>query len=196
MVKALFALARYLQPSVVFIDEVDSLLTERNSNEHDAMRRLKTEFLVQFDGVGTDPNERVFILGATNRPQDLDEAARRRFARCVYVHLPEAGTRKAIIQKLLKGNETSITEAELDEIANLTENYSGADLTRLCQEAALLPLRELSMSSITTVAAESVRPISAQDIRNAMKTIRATVSPASLAAFERWNAQFGSISNQ
>jgi len=196
MVKALFALARYLQPSVVFIDEVDSLLTERNSAEHDAMRRLKTEFLVQFDGVGTDPNERVFILGATNRPQDLDEAARRRFARCVYVHLPEAGTRKTIIQKLLKGNETSITEAELDEIARITENYSGADLTRLCQEAALLPLRELPMSSITTVQADRVRPISANDIRNAMKTIRATVSPASLAAFERWNAQFGSIANK
>ena len=195
MVKALFALARYLQPSVVFIDEVDSLLTERNSGEHDAMRRLKTEFLVQFDGVGTDPNERVFILGATNRPQDLDEAARRRFARCVYVRLPDAATRKQIIKKLLRGNNTSISDAEMDEIARATERYSGADLTRLCKEAAMLPLREISMSSITTVAADSVRPISAADFHNAMKTIRAMVSPESLAAFERWNAQYGTVSN-
>ena len=195
MVRALFALARYLQPSVVFIDEVDSLLTERSSTEHDAMRRLKTEFLVQFDGVGTDAAERVFILGATNRPQDLDEAARRRFARCIYVRLPDAPTRRAIIAKLLRGNATSITPAELDDLARRTHNYSGADLTRLCQEAALLPLRELSVTSIATVAADAVRPIAAADIVAAMKTIRPTVSEESLAAFERWNTLHGSVSS-
>ena len=136
----------------------------------------------------------MFILGATNRPQDLDEAARRRFARCVYVHLPEAGTRKAILQKNLKGNQVNITEDEFEELAKITDNYCGADLTRLCHEASLLPLRELTLSSIATVAADSVRQISAQDVRNAMKTIRATVSPQSLAAFESWNAQYGSVS--
>ena len=93
MVRTLFALARYLQPSIIFIDEVDSILTERSSGENDAMRRLKTEFLIQFDGVGSTNGERIFVLGATNRPQDLDEAARRRFTKRIYVPLPDKGTR-------------------------------------------------------------------------------------------------------
>ena len=195
MVRALFALARYLQPSVVFIDEVDSLLAARSTSEHDAMRRLKTEFLVQFDGVGRGGAERVFVLGATNRPQDLDEAARRRFARCIYVRLPDAPTRRTIVARLLRDNATRISDAELDDLARRTDAYSAADLTRLCQEAALRPLRELSATSIATVPADAVRPIAAADLRAAMHTIRPTVSPESLQAFERWNAQYGSLSS-
>lgn len=92
LVRALFAIARYLQPSIIFVDEIDSIMSSRSSSEvlvvvfavvnvcekHDAMRRLKTEFLVQFDGVLSGAEERLLVMGATNRPQDLDEAARRR----------------------------------------------------------------------------------------------------------------------
>ncbi|KAF9947892.1 hypothetical protein BGZ70_002449, partial [Mortierella alpina] len=78
LVRTLFAIAQELQPSVIFIDEVDSILTERSENEHEASRRLKTEFLLQFDGAGSNSDDRVLVMGATNRPQELDEAARRR----------------------------------------------------------------------------------------------------------------------
>ena len=78
MVRALFAVARILQPSVIFVDEIDSLLSSRSEGEVDASRKIKTEFLVQMDGASTDGNDRLLLIGATNRPQELDEAMRRR----------------------------------------------------------------------------------------------------------------------
>lgn len=77
MVRALFQIARELQPAIIFIDEVDSLLSERCTGEHEASRRLKTEFLVEFDGLPSGGTERVIVMAATNRPQELDEAALR-----------------------------------------------------------------------------------------------------------------------
>lgn len=75
--RALFACARELQPSIIFIDEIDSILSARKDSEHDAIRRLKTEFLVQFDGVGTNSEDRILVMGATNLPAELDTAALR-----------------------------------------------------------------------------------------------------------------------
>lgn len=85
--KTLFAVARLLGPSVIFFDEIDSILTKRNENEHEASRRLKTEFMVQVDGVatGSNSNPQVLIVGATNRPMDLDEAALRRLTKRIYI---------------------------------------------------------------------------------------------------------------
>ena len=76
-----FSKIRIKQPSVIFIDEIDSLLTARSDNENEATRRIKTEFLVQLDGVANGAEERLLLVGATNRPQELDEAARRRMTK-------------------------------------------------------------------------------------------------------------------
>lgn len=192
MVRTLFALARYLQPSIIFIDEVDSILTERSSGENDAMRRLKTEFLIQFDGVGSTSGERIFVLGATNRPQDLDEAARRRFTKRIYVPLPDKSTRKLITTNLLSKNKHSLTKAQLGKVADLTEGYSAADLSALCKEAAMIPLREISISDVAMFSEDNVRPIGLSDIKSALSQIRPSVSKESLALFEKWNADFGS----
>ncbi|MPC70007.1 Fidgetin-like protein 1 [Portunus trituberculatus] len=77
------------QPAVIFIDEIDSLLTQRSDSEHESSRRIKTEFLVQLDGATTDNEERLLVVGATNRPQELDEAARRRLVKKLYIPLPD-----------------------------------------------------------------------------------------------------------
>ncbi|KAG0042304.1 hypothetical protein BGZ83_000612 [Gryganskiella cystojenkinii] len=190
LVRTLFAIAQELQPSVIFIDEVDSILTERSENEHEASRRLKTEFLLQFDGTGSNSDDRVLVMGATNRPQELDEAARRRFVKRIYIPLPEAETRKGLLEKLLAGQDYRLTAAELQKLVHYTEGYSGSDLTALAKDAALGPLRSLGETLLETPA-DQVRPIQFQDFVQALQTIRPSVSPQSLSAFEEWNREYG-----
>lgn len=132
MVRALFTIARCMQPSVVFIDEIDSLLTQRVDGEHDSSRRIKTEFLVQFDGVSTGAEDRLLIVGATNRPQELDEAARRRFTKRLYIPLPEESARKQIISTLMeKGHKCSLTEECINYIAKKTAGKTNFRLTSI-----------------------------------------------------------------
>ncbi|XP_070166290.1 spastin isoform X3 [Polyergus mexicanus] len=194
LVRALFAIARELQPSVIFIDEVDSLLSERKDNEHEASRRLKTEFLVEFDGLPCNPEERVLVMAATNRPQELDEAALRRFTKRVYVTLPDLQTRIILLQRLLAKHNDPLTPEELNEMAVLTEGYSGSDLTGLAKDAALGPIRELNPDQVKELDLNSVRNITMQDFRDSLRRIRRSVSPASLTTYEKWNFEYGDVS--
>ncbi|XP_076226201.1 spastin isoform X2 [Nomia melanderi] len=194
LVRALFAIARELQPSVIFIDEVDSLLSERKDNEHEASRRLKTEFLVEFDGLPCNPEERVLVMAATNRPQELDEAVLRRFTKRVYVTLPDLRTRIILLKRLLAKHNDPLTPEELNDMAILTEGYSGSDLTGLAKDAALGPIRELNPDQVKELDLNSVRNITMQDFRDSLKRIRRSVSPASLAAYEKWSLEYGDVS--
>ncbi|KAK4884015.1 hypothetical protein RN001_000286 [Aquatica leii] len=195
LVRALFAMARELQPSIIFIDEVDSLLSERSNNEHEASRRLKTEFLVEFDGLPSNPeNERVIVMAATNRPQELDEAALRRFPKRVYVTLPDADTRCELLSKLLSKQGCTLSPKELKRLATLTEGYSGSDLTALAKDAALGPIRELDPEQVKQMDPGSVRGITMSDFLDALKRIRKSVSPQSLVAYEKWSLQYGDVS--
>eukprot|EP00124_Ichthyophonus_hoferi_P000593 Ihof_evm4s23 gene=Ihof_evmTU4s23 len=144
MVRALFAVARCNQPAVVFIDEIDSLLSSRSSEEHESSRRLKTEFLIQLDGAGTKSDDRILIIGATNRPEEIDEAARRRLVKRLYIPLPEDSARQTIINTLLNEQVHSLTPQDIESIVRRTEGYSGADMNNLCKEAALGPIRSIS----------------------------------------------------
>jgi len=193
LVRTLFAVATYYQPSIIFIDEIDSILTERSSSENEASRRLKTEFLLQFDGAGTSSEDRILIMGATNRPQELDEAARRRLVKRIYVTLPEKQTRQQIMEKLLRDINHNITSKQLSSLADATDSYSGSDLTALCKEAALLPIRELG-TNIMGVDAASVRPLTAADFKKAITQIRPSVSKDSLETYVEWNKMYGCVS--
>lgn len=142
LVRALFSVARKLQPSIIFIDEIDSLLSERNAGEHEASRRLKTEFLVEFDGLPSNlDSDKIVVLGATNRPQELDEAALRRFTKRVYVALPDQSTREHLIRKLLAKQGCQLPDTAIVNLAACTKGYSGSDLTALAKDAALEPIR-------------------------------------------------------
>lgn len=134
LVRALFGLAKVLAPSIIFVDEIDSLLSQRSgSGEHEATRRIKTEFLIQWsdlqraaagrdcgDKDGGDPN-RVLVLAATNLPWAIDEAARRRFVRRQYIPLPEADTRTVQLKHLLGQQKHSLTDEDFAKLVDLTD---------------------------------------------------------------------------
>jgi vacuolar protein-sorting-associated protein 4 len=120
LVKSLFELARNTKPSVIFIDEIDSLMSSRSEGENDATRRIKTEFLVQMQGVGKD-DEGILVLGATNIPWDLDPAVRRRFQKKIYISLPDEQARLVMLKLNLGDTPNTLTEDDLKELAALTE---------------------------------------------------------------------------
>ncbi|KAJ1901561.1 putative 26S proteasome subunit yta6 [Kickxella alabastrina] len=189
MVRALFAVARVRQPTVIFIDEIDSLLTQRTDGEQEATRRIKTEFLVQLDGCGTSSEDRIILLGATNRPQELDEAARRRFPKRLLVPLPDRAGRRTIVANLMRKQVNSLTDAHMDEICDQTNGYSGADMDTLCREAAYGPIR--SIVDITTVSVDDVRPIAMEDFAYALTQVRPSVSPKDLEIHIEFNKLYG-----
>jgi SpoVK/Ycf46/Vps4 family AAA+-type ATPase len=135
LVRALFQLAKMLAPSIIFVDEIDSLLSSRSGGEHEATRRIKTEFLIQWSDLQkaaagsamTDRDKergdatRVLVLAATNLPWAIDEAARRRFVRRQYIPLPEDWVRKQQVKTLLSHQKHELSDRDLDRMVKLTE---------------------------------------------------------------------------
>ena len=195
MVRALFAVASIKQPAVVFIDEIDSLLTQRCDGEQDHTRRLKTEFLVQLDGAGTCSLDRILIVGATNRPQELDEAARRRMEKRLYIPLPEESGRSVLITSLLKTVPNTVSETELAQVVKKSKGYSGADLKILCREAAFVSLREQG-DKIKQVDREAVRPVNLRDFAYAFSCVKPTVSQADIKCHTKFNDEYGSFGTE
>lgn len=192
LVRTLFAVAAYREPSVVFIDEIDSLLTQRKADENEASRRIKTEFLVQLDGTGTSGQGRVLAIGATNRPHELDDAARRRFVKRLYIPLPEAPDREVLLRTLLTKNNHELTDKEISKLASDgTKGFSGADLKALCTDAALGPIRQLGIHALE-ISANDVPPISYRHFRHALKGMNPSVAQADLDAYIDFNTTYGS----
>ncbi|CAB1100322.1 unnamed protein product [Ectocarpus sp. CCAP 1310/34] len=192
MVRTLFAVAGYHQPAVIFIDEVDSMLSMRSADENEASRRLKTEFLIQLDGAGTKAADRVLVVGATNRPQELDEAARRRFVKRLYVPLPDKTGRRQLMNILLKTSVSSLTAEDVETVVEGTEGFSGADLHALCTEAAMGPVRDLG-SNICSVKVSDVPPMETRHFTEARQSMRPSVGAEEITHYLKWNEEFGSF---
>ncbi|KAL8341328.1 hypothetical protein RB598_003323 [Gaeumannomyces tritici] len=199
-VRALFTVARLLAPSIIFIDEVDSVLSQRSSSsEHEASRRLKTEFLIQWSNLekstigktNGQSDNRVLVLAATNRPWDLDDAATRRFARRQYIPLPEAETRGVQLRTLLESElKHCLSYTDIEELVGLTDGYSGSDLTHLARQASYGPLRSHG-EAVLHMTPDEIRPIDMSDFVACLKTVRPSVNQDSLKQFEDWAKQFG-----
>ncbi|KAI4329764.1 hypothetical protein MLD38_028112 [Melastoma candidum] len=206
-VKAVFSLASKIAPSVIFIDEVDSMLGRReNPGEHEAMRKMKNEFMVNWDGIRTKDRERVLVLGATNRPFDLDEAVIRRFPRRLMVNSPDASNRGKIL-KVILAKEEMASDIDVEAIAALTEGFSGSDLKNLCVSAAHCPIREIldkEKKEKTMALAESrslpplytsadIRPLKTDDFKHAHEQVCASISSESVTTNEmlQWNELYG-----
>ncbi|XP_065186283.1 vacuolar protein sorting-associated protein 4-like [Sycon ciliatum] len=146
LVKQMFEMAREKKPTIIFIDEVDSLCGSRSENESESARRIKTEFLVQMQGVGCD-NDGILVLGATNIPWTLDSAIRRRFEKRIYIPLPEAGARNIMLHKSLGDTPTTLVEADFLKLAKNTDGYSGADISIAVRDAIMQPIRKVQHST-------------------------------------------------
>ena len=146
LIKGLFDLARKNRPAVIFLDEIDSVLSARSDSENDATRRLKTEFLIQMQGVGND-DEGILVLGATNIPWGLDPAVRRRFQKKIYIGLAEVDARSVMFQLNLGKTANTLTEEQFDDLAERTEGYSGSDIATLTQDAIYEPIRKCESAS-------------------------------------------------
>ena len=190
-VKSLFKIAYKKVPSIIFIDEIDSILSKRSGSENEATKRLKTEFLIQFDGLGSNTNARLLVIAATNRPMDLDEALLRRLPKRVYCGPLDENGRFEFIKKVINRVKTNLSDDDIREIAKKTNDYSNSDLMEMCREAAYQPVRELSMEEILKI--KEFRPLVKEDLLKAVHKIRGTLSQKVKDELKRWNDQFGGI---
>ncbi|XP_021236338.1 katanin p60 ATPase-containing subunit A-like 2 isoform X3 [Numida meleagris] len=150
LVRVLFELARYHAPSTIFLDELESVMSQRGTvsgGEHEGSRRMKTELLVQMDGLARS-DDLVFVLAASNLPWELDSAMLRRLEKRILVDLPNQEARQAMIQHWLpplsnSGGVELRTDLDYSLLGQETDGYSGSDIRLVCKEAAMRPVRKV-----------------------------------------------------
>ncbi|GMH07324.1 hypothetical protein Nepgr_009164 [Nepenthes gracilis] len=221
LVSNLFQMARESAPSIIFIDEIDSLCGQRGEgSESEASRRIKTELLVQMQGVGHN-DEKVLILAATNTPYALDQAIRRRFDKRIYIPLPDLKARQHMFKVHLGDTPHNLTERDFEHLARRTEGFSGSDISVCVKDVLFEPVRKTqdAMFFYTTkddmlvpcgpkqpgavqitmqeLAAKGLAakilppPISKSDFDKVLARQRPTVSKADLEVQERFTKEFG-----
>lgn len=176
---AVFSLALKLQPVVVFIDEIDAFLRSRQTSDHETTAMMKAQFMSLWDGLESDPSALIVVVGATNRPQDVDVAIMRRMPLRFHVNLPTAKERLEIL-KVILAQERLTDDVDLHHVAEHTERYTGSDLKELCRNAALNcvrdSLRNEDSAQGTPVDGDSpegskIRPIRMADLDGGLKGI-------------------------
>ncbi|PYH97333.1 AAA-domain-containing protein [Aspergillus ellipticus CBS 707.79] len=188
LVNAVFSLARKLQPSIVFIDEIDAVLGTRRSGEHEASGMVKAEFMTHWDGLtsanSTGEPQRVVVLGATNRMQDIDDAILRRMPKKFPVSLPPAAQRLRILSLILKDTKIDRENFDLHYLVKAMAGMSGSDIKEACRDAAMVPVRELIRQKkadgqrMTAVNPEEVRGLCTEDFFTRAGGVRVIPPPA------------------
>ncbi|XP_015688144.1 katanin p60 ATPase-containing subunit A-like 2 [Oryza brachyantha] len=197
LVKVLFELARHHAPSTIFLDEIDAIISQRGEarSEHEASRRLKTELLIQMDGL-TKTDDLVFVLAATNLPWELDAAMLRRLEKRILVPLPEPEARHGMFEELLPSIPGTI-KIPYDVLVEKTEGYSGSDIRLVCKEAAMQPLRRLMavlegrQEEVPEDELPEVGPVTTEDIELALKNTRPSAH-LHVHRYEKFNQDYGS----
>lgn len=200
LVRLLFEMARYYAPSTVFIDEIDSLCSKRGSDtEHEASRRVKSELLIQMDGITNieSPSKVVMVLAATNFPWDIDEALRRRLEKRIYIPLPNQSGRESLLNICLRDVEKS-PDLDLSLVAKNLDGYSGSDITNVCRDASMMAMRRrisgLKPEEIKVLSKTELElPVTMNDFSDAIRRINKSVSVDDLKRYEKWMQEFGSF---
>lgn len=194
LISSLFRLARLKAPSLIFIDEIDSVATKRGSgNESSGERRVKTQLLSEIQGIKTKGDEPLLVLGATNRPWDIDNAMLSRFEKKVHVPLPDKEARRGIFKIHTAGVDSDLEEEDYVELAVRTEGYSGRDIANICREVIMIPVRELDMKGLLENKNQEVkvRPIQLKDFLKTLKKVKPMTTGKDLEEFERWTEEYG-----
>eukprot|EP01006_Ploeotia_vitrea_P034268 TRINITY_DN65733_c4_g1_i1.p1 TRINITY_DN65733_c4_g1~~TRINITY_DN65733_c4_g1_i1.p1 ORF type:complete len:452 (+),score=273.75 TRINITY_DN65733_c4_g1_i1:101-1456(+) len=219
LVKNLFEMARKNAPAIIFIDEVDSLCSARGDGENESARRIKTEFLVQMQGVGKD-SEGVLVLGATNTPWELDSAIRRRFEKRIYIPLPDARARQAMFRIHVGDTPNNLREEDFQQLAKHTDGFSGSDISVVVRDALYEPVRTCQSAThfkkvhedgdykyvpcapgdpkaeqlnLMDIDSDRLKPldVSARDFLKVLHSAKPSVGPGDLQRLEEWTSQFG-----
>lgn len=204
IVRTLFKMAADVAPSIIFLDELDSLLGRRGGNssggnEQESSRRFKTEFMIQMDGIASrakntnDIEHKTLLIGCTNCPWDVDDAIMRRFQRRIYVPLPDKAARTTLWKNLkMKSKDIQLTSRDLDHLSKITQGYSCSDIASIAQDASFGPLRELgTIDAIKDVRATDIRPIQIKDFLDALKGAKKSVTAALLKKYNEWENEQG-----
>lgn len=221
LVSNLFEMARESAPSIIFVDEIDSLCGQRGEgNESEASRRIKTELLVQMQGVGHN-DEKVLVLAATNTPYALDQAIRRRFDKRIYIPLPDQKARQHMFKVHLGDTPHNLTESDFEFLASKTDGFSGSDIAVCVKDVLFEPVRKTQdamffyktkddvwvpcgprqpgaiQTTMQDLAAEGLAakivppPIARTDFEKVLSRQRPTVSKSDLEVHERFTKEFG-----
>jgi spastin len=143
----------------------------------------------------SNSQDRILVMGATNRPYELDNAALRRFPKRIYIGLPDTETRISMLNKLLESQAHSLRQSQIEELALLTDGYSGSDLTALAKDAALGPIREQSVEQLKVMTVNKIRPLNINDFKMSINKIRQSTPKDSLIELEKWNREYGDINS-
>ncbi|XP_074565273.1 protein SUPPRESSOR OF K(+) TRANSPORT GROWTH DEFECT 1-like [Curcuma longa] len=221
LVANLFQMARDNAPSIIFIDEIDSLCGQRGEgNESEASRRIKTELLVQMQGVGNN-DQKVLVLAATNTPYALDQAIRRRFDKRIYIPLPDVKARQHMFKVHLGDTPHNLSESDFEDLAHRTDGFSGSDIAVCVKDVLFEPVRKAQDAmhfyktsegmwlpcgprhpgaiqiTLQDLAAKGLAdkilppPITRTDFDKVLARQRPTVSKADLEVHERFTKEFG-----
>lgn len=191
LMRGLFQIAAERAPTVIFFDEIDSLLSTRSANEHEASRRMKTEFLVQLDGVGSS-DESILVLAATNRPFDLDSAALRRLPKRILIGLPDEEVIESMLRNYMKSMNCDFEDDDkkIDKVASMLIGLSAGDIKSVIQAAAMAPINDLEGDEFMKIKKEDLRKVTFKDFKNAFKDfIPSYDALASYEEYKKWGRE-------
>lgn len=195
LISALFNRARKTQPSLIFIDELDSVAMSRDSDIDESTRRVLSQLLTEIEGFNTRKEEKILIMGATNKPWDLDDAVISRFQKKIYVPLPDEAARKAILQIHLE--DADISGISMASLVERTVGFSGRDINSLCHEAITRMVREQNpdIEKLTPKELEvyslKYRPLSTGDFDTAFENVKPSTQQDDIEKYEQWKKDFG-----
>ena len=196
-VSKLFSMARKLHdnegvPVLIFVDEIDSLLGNRNS-EVGGEVRVKNQFLTEMDGInGKSRESKLYVIGATNKPWSLEAGFLRRFQKRIYVSLPNRPSRSHLFGQYTKRLQME-SSLKIEDLAKLTDGYSGSDVKDICQSVQLRVVDELFQSGKGLDSDANTRTITESDFKEILKMRKPSVSMYMIRAYLRWSEQFKAL---